>query len=68
MEVGRWFFRVIEDAEGTWVCRSGRYDLDRHSSRVDALAHMCELAADDPPSAVFVHLADGQVRREALFD
>ena len=67
-EVGRWFFRVIEDAEGTWVCRTGRYDLDRHASQSDALTHICELAADDPPSAVFVHLADGQVHREAVFD
>jgi hypothetical protein len=67
-ELGRWFFRLVEDADGWWVCRSGRYELDRHASESDAFAHICELAADDPPSEVFVHPADGQVRSAAVFD
>jgi hypothetical protein len=65
---GRWYFRLIEDPEGWWVCRTGRHELDRHSSESEAFAHICELASDVPPSQVFVHRADGQVRSEAVFD
>jgi hypothetical protein len=67
-EAGRWFFSLIEDADGWWVCRTGRHELDRHVSEADALAHICELAADDPPSQVFVHRANGQVQSGAVYD
>jgi hypothetical protein len=58
------FFRVIEDDDGCWVCRRGRAD---HHSREDATDHMVGLVAFHRPSEVLVHHGNGVVEVAASF-
>lgn len=60
MEAGRLYFRVIQ-GDGSWMCRRGREEIDRHDSRQEAVDHMSELAAEHRPSEVFLHEGDGTV-------
>ncbi|HET8619251.1 MAG TPA: DUF2188 domain-containing protein [Acidimicrobiales bacterium] len=61
MESGRWFFRVIESADGWWACRRGRAEVDRHAEIDEALRHIRQIAAENRPSQVWVHHLDGRV-------
>jgi Uncharacterized protein conserved in bacteria (DUF2188) len=65
--VGGYFFRVVEQYDGSWACRRGRVDLDFHHTQEDALAHMTELAQQERPSALWVHDRDGNAQRVADF-
>jgi len=58
-----WFLRVVEQPAGTWTCRFGREEFDRHPELEVALEHIRELAEAHAPAEVFVHHADGTVRR-----
>jgi hypothetical protein len=66
-EIGRWFFRVVEDADGGWTCRWGRTELDSHPTLDEAAAHIAAIAAAQRPSQVFIHYVDGCVRSDAQF-
>jgi hypothetical protein len=58
-----WFLRVVEEPVGTWTCRFGRDEFDKHPELEVALEHIRELAVSHAPAEVFVHHADGTVRR-----
>jgi hypothetical protein len=68
MTPGLFFFRLIEHDDGSWTCRRGRQDFDRHPSQDEALAHILEVAGAHPPSRVYVHHRDGRVFTAASFD
>jgi hypothetical protein len=68
VDPGRFFFRLIEHDDGSWTCRRGRQDLDRHPGQDEALAHLTEVAATHRPSRVYVHHLDGRVFAAASFD
>jgi hypothetical protein len=57
-----WFFRVIEQADGSWACRRGREELDRHAELDEAVSHASSLAAAHAPAEVMVHFFDGTMR------
>ena len=59
--VSTYFFRVVEQEDGSWLCRRGREDFDTHGQRDDAIEHTTVIASEYPPSQVFVHHLDGQV-------
>jgi uncharacterized protein DUF2188 len=63
-----YFFRVLEHDDGTWSCRSGRREIDRHDQRDDALDHITAIASKRRPSQVLVQHLDGHLRRAATFD
>ncbi len=68
MAVGLSFFRVVERADGQWVCRWGRHEFDHHAELDDALLHLAEIAGQHRPSEILVHRLDGTVRGAATFD
>lgn len=61
MTEGRFYFRVIEGADGRWICRRGRSDIDHHDSQQAAVDHMTTLAALHRPSEVVMHYMAGDV-------
>jgi hypothetical protein len=63
-----YFFRIVEQEDGSWSCRRGREDLDRHPELDDAIEHTTAIAREIPPSEVFVHRLDGQVQSIATID
>jgi len=65
---GRYFFRVVEQADSSWACRRGQLDLAWFDELEDAIEHASGLASVDGPSEVFVHHLDGRVRAVATFD
>jgi hypothetical protein len=70
-EIGRvstYFFRVVEQEDGSWLCRRGREEFDSHGLLDDAIEHTIGLAGEDRPSRVFVHRLDGQVETVADLD
>jgi hypothetical protein len=67
MAGARLFFRAIEYDDGSWACRRGKSEFDRHARLQDALAHVSELAAAESPAEVFVHYLDGRVHSAAVF-
>jgi hypothetical protein len=67
MVEARLFFRAIECDDGSWACRHGRQEFDRHARMQDALGHVTELAVADRPAEVFVHYLDGRVHSAAVF-
>ena len=68
MATARLFFRVIEDDDGTWACRRGREELDRHVGFDEALDHVTKLASVHRPAEVFVHHFDGRVHSAVVID
>jgi hypothetical protein len=56
-----WFFRVLESADGQWLCRRGMEEIDRHPHMGEALRHIEEVAASALPARVFLHRLDGSV-------
>jgi Uncharacterized protein conserved in bacteria (DUF2188) len=70
-EIGRvrtFFFRVVEQDDGSWSCRRGREDFDFRAQLDDAVERTTDVASEHPPSEVFVHRLDGQVQSIATFD
>lgn len=61
MPSGRLFFRIIESADGQWVCRRGRAVVDRQTEIYEALGHITQVAGEHRPSQVLVHHLDGRV-------
>jgi hypothetical protein len=68
MDVGRFFFRAIEDEAGRWACRRGRQELDRHAELTQAIEHLTAVAGQHRPSEVLVHHVDGRVLSVAVLD
>jgi hypothetical protein len=66
--VSTYFFRVIEQEDGSWSCRWGREDFDSHAQLDDAIDHTTGIASEHPPSEVFVHHLDGRVQSIATLD
>jgi uncharacterized protein DUF2188 len=62
------FFRVVEQKDGSWVCRRGREEFDFHAQLDDAIEHTFGMATQNPPSQVFVHHRDGKVQSIAILD
>ena len=60
--VGR-FLRVIELADGSWACRRGRAELDRHTLLNDDVEHLTTLASRETRAQLFLHHVDGTVER-----
>ena len=56
-----WFFRAVEQSDGSWLCRRGLDVFDTHPSLELAIEHLGELAADAQPAQLYVHRVDGQV-------
>ncbi len=56
-----WFFRAVEQPDGSWLCRRGLEVFDSHPSLQLAIDHLAELAADAQPAQLFVHRVDGSV-------
>jgi len=66
--VSTYFFRVVEQEGGTWLCRRGREEFDVHEQLDEAIEHTSGLASEYLPSQVFVHRLDGQVETIATLD
>jgi hypothetical protein len=62
------FFRVVEQEDGSWLCRHGREEFDFHAQLDDAVEHTTDIASEDTPSQVFVHRLDGRVQTVATLD
>jgi hypothetical protein len=62
-----WFYRVVQQDQGRWVCRFGRERLDEHEDLVDAIGHCGAIAAGNRPARLFVHYLDGLVTCVASF-
>ena len=60
-----WFFRAVQDSDGIWACRRGLAVLDRHASLDEALRHLQDLAAHNPPAVVMLHWNDGRIEQPA---
>jgi len=58
-----WFFRVIELADGRWVCRRGSTEIDGHALLRDAVEHITALASRELHAELFLHRLDGRVER-----
>ncbi|SDO88534.1 hypothetical protein SAMN04515671_2236 [Nakamurella panacisegetis] len=57
-----WFFRVMEQGDGTWACRHGQTVFDAHEALSPALTHIAELARGSGPARIFLHSLDGDVQ------
>jgi hypothetical protein len=68
MAVGRYFFRAIERDDGTWACRRGRLELDKHGQLEEALAHLTSLADNARPTEIYVHHRDRRTSRTAIVE
>jgi hypothetical protein len=66
--VSTYFFRVVEQEDGSWSCRRGREEFDCHDQLGDAIEHTTGIASEYRPSEVFVHHLDGQVQTIATLD
>jgi len=62
-----WFFRIVEQDDGGWLCRHGRTAFDDHSSLHEALQHITGLAAAKAPAEVFLHRLDGTIELVTRF-
>ena len=56
-----WFLHIVEQDDGTWACRHGLIEVDRHEKRSSAIAHQTVLAQEHAPAELIVHRADGTV-------
>ncbi len=56
-----WFFRVVEQENGSWLCRHGLTEYDTHGALQHAVDHMIELANGQRPARIFLHRIDGNV-------
>jgi hypothetical protein len=68
MDIARRFFRMIECEDGTWACRHGRDELDRHDDRDEALKHISRVASERRPARIFLHRLDQAVFTIATLD
>ena len=68
MDIGRLFFRVIEQDDGTWACRHGFRGLDRHDTQDAAVVHITELADKQRPIRIYLHHLDGRVSLVSTLD
>jgi Uncharacterized protein conserved in bacteria (DUF2188) len=66
--VATFFFRVVEQDDGSWLCRRGREEFDFHAQLDDAVEHTTGIAGEDRPSKVLVHHRDGWVQTVATLD
>jgi hypothetical protein len=66
--VAHYFFRIVEQGDGSWRYQRGRADLDWFGQLDDAIEHVTDIASDHTPSEVLVHRADGRVQSIATFD
>lgn len=55
-----YFFHVIEQEDGSWLCRRGREDFGCFDVLDDAIEHAIEFASKHTPSEVAVHHLDGR--------
>jgi hypothetical protein len=62
------FFRVVEQEDGSWSCCRGREHFDAHAQLDDAAEHTISIASVHSPSEVFVHHLDGRVRSIASLE
>lgn len=64
-----WYYRAIEDTEGSWTCRHGLQDYDSHPSAEDALEHLLRaLAPADEPVVLCIHPLHGRPRQVPVSD
>ncbi len=63
-----YFFRVVEQEDGSWLCGRGREEFDFHAELDDAVEHTIGIAREHLPSEVFVHHLDGRVRSIASLE
>ena len=62
LQIVEGFYRANETAEGIWACRRGTVLVDTHASLNDALAHLVELAGEEPaPAYIYAHWLNGRV-------
>jgi Uncharacterized protein conserved in bacteria (DUF2188) len=66
--VSTYFFRVVEQEDGSWSCRRGRDEFGWFDLLDDAIEHTTAIASEHPPSAVFVHHLDGRVQNIASLE
>lgn len=57
-----WYFRLVELHDGSWACRHGTREFDRHTDLTEAEAHIRRIAFEGRPAQVFLHTSDGDVR------
>lgn len=63
-----YFFRVVEQRDGSWWCRRGRVDVKWFGNLDEAIEHATDFASELPPSEVVVHRLDGRVEVIATFE
>jgi hypothetical protein len=56
-----WYFRIIEQQDGRWLCRHGNAIFDAHDELPNAFDHIRELAASAQPAVLMVHRLDGSI-------
>jgi hypothetical protein len=56
-----WYFHIVEQHDGSWLCRHGRAIFDAHPELQHAIDHIRELAAGAQPALLMVHRLDGSV-------
>jgi len=62
-----WFFRVIEQDDGSWQFFRGLSLQSRHTTYEDATRRAMAMAEDYRPSTVFAHYRGGSVATIATF-
>jgi len=63
-----WFFRLIEQDDGSWSFFRGLSLQSRHTTLEDAKTRAFAMAEDFLPSTVFAHYRDGRIATIATFD
>jgi hypothetical protein len=58
-----WFYRAVEQADGSWSCQRDLAPIDEHATINDALAHLFKLAEEDAPAYLYAHWLDGRVQQ-----
>lgn len=56
-----WFYRVVQQESGRWLCRFGLERFDEHQELAAAIAHCGRIAAGNRPALLFVHHRGGSV-------
>lgn len=67
MAHGGWFFRLIEQDDGSWHFYRGLSLQSRHTTLDDARTRAVTMAEDYRPSTVFSHHLDGRIDTVATF-
>jgi hypothetical protein len=63
-----YFFRIVEQDDGSWLGRRGQVVFKRFGELDDAIEHVTGIARENPSSKVLVHHIDGRVHSIATFD